>query len=104
MERISVLNNFHTESRDMTGLHTFSPSQIVIHVTEHCPDCIRAKRFFETNNMHRLRVGLEGNREATEFLMRINKGYRSVPTIVFPDGSILVEPGWEELKAKFTNP
>jgi len=48
-------------------------------------------------------VGLEGNSEATEFVLEVNNGYRSVPTIVFPDGSILVEPNWEELKAKFSN-
>jgi len=64
---------------------------------------MRAKKFFEANNISHLRVGLEGNEEATEFVMRVNNGYRSVPTIIFPDGSILVEPGWEELKAKTAN-
>jgi mycoredoxin len=64
---------------------------------------MRVKKFFEANNIPHLRVGLEGNIEATEFVMRLNKGYRSVPTIVCPDGSILVEPNWEELKAKFSN-
>jgi mycoredoxin len=48
-------------------------------------------------------VGLEGNAEATEFVVKVNNGNRSVPTIVFPDGSILVEPDWEELKAKFSS-
>jgi len=43
---------------------------------------------------------LEGNAEATEFVIQINRGYRSVPTIIFPDGSVLVEPNWEELKVK----
>jgi len=63
---------------------------------------MRAKKFFELNEIPHLRVGLEGNLEATEFVMQVNDGARSVPTIVFPDGSILVEPGWEELKAKFS--
>jgi mycoredoxin len=44
---------------------------------------------------------LEGNQEATEFVVKVNHGNRSVPTIIFPDGSILVEPNWEELKTKF---
>jgi mycoredoxin len=48
-------------------------------------------------------VGLEGDAEATDFVIRINNGYKSVPTIVFPDGAVLVEPDWEELKAKFSN-
>ena len=87
----------------MTELYTLSPSQIVMYSTEYCPDCHRAKKFFETNNIPYIRVGLEGNTEATEFVMHVNNGYRSVPTIVFPDGSVLVEPGWNELKAMFSD-
>jgi len=48
-------------------------------------------------------VGLEGNKDAIEFVTQINNGYRSVPTIIFPDGSILVEPSTHELRAKFSN-
>jgi len=84
----------------MTDHYTLKPTQIVIYSTEYCSDCLRAKKFFEANNIPHLRIGLEGNAEATEFVMQINHGYRSVPTIIFPDGSILVEPSWEELKAK----
>jgi mycoredoxin len=32
--------------------------------------------------------------------MSINNGYRSVPTIIFPDGSMLVEPSLKELGEK----
>ena len=85
----------------MTDRYTLNPSQIVMYATEYCSDCIRAKKFFEVNNIPHLRVGLEGDQEATEFVMRINNGYRSVPTIVFPDGTVLVEPSWDELKEKF---
>jgi len=85
----------------MTDHYTTSPAQIVIYVTEYCNDCMRAKKFFEAKDIPHVRVGLEGNSEATEFVIGVNKGYRSVPTIVFPDGSILVEPSWEELNAKF---
>lgn len=87
----------------MDDLYTTEPTQIVMYATEYCSDCIRAKRFFEANNIPHVRVGLEGNAKATEFVIQVNNGYRSVPTIVFPDGSILVEPGWEELKAKFSH-
>jgi hypothetical protein len=30
----------------------------------------------------------------------MNQGHRSVPTIIFPDGTILTEPSWEELRQK----
>ena len=88
--------------RSMSDLYTTTPTQIVMYATDHCSDCLRAKKFFDLNHIPHLQVGLEGNVEATEFVLRINDGYRSVPTIVFPDGSILVEPDWEQLKAKFS--
>jgi len=86
----------------MSDLYTLNPTQIVMYVTEHCSDCLRAKRFFEANNIPHLRVSLEGDSQATEFVMQVNRGYRSVPTIIFPDGTVLVEPGWEELNRKFS--
>jgi mycoredoxin len=86
----------------MSDLYTNAPTQIVMYTTEYCSDCLRVKKFFELNHIPHLRVGLEGNADATEFVIRVNNGCRSVPTIVFPDGSIMVEPNWEELKEKFS--
>ncbi len=82
----------------MSDLYNTNPSQIVMYATEYCPDCHRAKAFFEANKIEYLRVGLEGNEEATQFVMNINNGNRSVPTIIFPNGSVLVEPSWGELR------
>jgi len=85
----------------MYDSYTLTPTQIVMYTTQFCSDCLRVKKFFEANNIPYLNIGLEGNPQAVEFVMQINNGNRSVPTIIFPDGSILVEPGWEELKQKF---
>lgn len=87
----------------MTDLYNKRPSQIVMYATEYCPDCHRAKAFFDANHIEYLRVGLEENEAAIEFVMNINNGHRSVPTIIFPDGSILVEPSWKELEKKTSN-
>lgn len=86
----------------MKDLYTMNPSQIVMYSTEYCSDCRSAKAFFEANKINFLKVGLEGNEEATEFVLQINNGNRSVPTIIFPDGTVLVEPSWQELKQKIT--
>lgn len=84
----------------LNDLYTLNPSQITMYTTEYCADCLRAKSFFESNKIEYQKVGLEGNEKATEFVLHINNGNRSVPTIVFPDGTILVEPSWEELREK----
>ncbi len=85
---------------DMDNLYSRNPAQIVMYATQYCPDCLRAKAFFEANHISYIPVALEGNPVATEFVMEMNHGFKSVPTIVFPDGTILVEPSWQELKAK----
>ncbi|HXF86244.1 MAG TPA: glutaredoxin family protein [Anaerolineales bacterium] len=87
----------------MSDLCTLTPSQIVMYTTDTCADCRRAKAFFEAHQIPYLRVRLEENPKAAEFVIRLNNGYCSVPTIIFPDGTILVEPDWEELKAKFSS-
>ncbi len=84
----------------MSDLYNMLPSQIVMYTTQYCSDCRRAKAFFEANKIGYLNVNLEGNKEAMRFVMTLNKGYRSAPAIIFPDGSILVEPSWDQLEAK----
>ena len=84
----------------MESLYSLNPAQIVMYTTPYCSDCQRAKAFFEANGIPYIRISIEGNHEATEFVMRMNNGYKSVPTIIFPDGSVLVEPSWQELKEK----
>ena len=86
----------------LSDLYTLNPAQIVMYTTQYCADCHRASAFFEVNNIAYHRVSLEGNEEATRFVMSVNRGFQSVPTIIFPDGSILSEPTWQELKEKTT--
>lgn len=85
----------------MDDLYSLLPSQIVMYSTQVCSDCLRAKAFFEANNISFLQIGIEGDPRAMEFISGINGGFHSVPTIIFPDGSILREPSWEELRKKF---
>lgn len=83
--------------------YTLTPTQIILYTTKNCSDCRLAKAYFDANEIAYIQVGLEGDEEATEFVMQVNSGYQSVPTIVFPDGSILVEPSLQELRSKFLN-
>lgn len=74
--------------------------EIIMYGTTWCPDCIRAKRFLESKNVQFEWVDIAHDVDAAAHVEKINKGYRSVPTIVFPDGSILVEPSDAELGKK----
>jgi thioredoxin reductase (NADPH) len=65
-----------------------------------CPDCRRAKEFLGQQRVAYDWIDLETHPEATEIVERINGGSRSIPTIIFPDGSHLTEPGNDELAEK----
>ena len=84
----------------MDNHYSLNPAKIIMYSTQYCSDCMRAKAFFEANDIPYERVLIEGNPEATEFVMKMNNGYKSVPTIIFPDGSVLVEPTWKQLTEK----
>ena len=45
-------------------------------------------------------VDIARDAEGRQRVREINRGYESVPTLVFPDGSTLTEPSTPELKAK----
>jgi len=65
---------------------------IRMYSTNWCGDCRRSKRFLQEHQIPFEEINIEHDLRAAEFVVKINKGARSVPTIIFPDGSVLVEP------------
>ncbi|MBI5842267.1 MAG: NrdH-redoxin [Chloroflexi bacterium] len=85
-----------------SNLYTRQPTEIVMYSVDWCPDCKRAKFFFKRNNINVVEVNVDNDEQGAAFVREINSGTRSVPTIIFPDGSIMVEPSTEELAEKFS--
>jgi len=73
---------------------------IVVYGTTWCPDCKRSKQFLGEQRIQYDWVDIEKDADAMAYVEQINEGKRSVPTIVFPDGSTLVEPSNAELAEK----
>lgn len=76
---------------------------IVMYSTSWCGDCRRAKRVFTALGVEYTEVNIEEDERAAEEVVRLNRGNRSVPTILFPDGSVLVEPSNATLEAKIAS-
>jgi mycoredoxin len=74
--------------------------KITVYGTTWCGDCVRARRFLDERLIPYEWVDIVKNAEAQDFVARVNNGHRSVPTIVFEDGSVLVEPSDAELEAR----
>jgi glutaredoxin-like protein len=73
---------------------------ITIYSTTWCLDCKRAKQFLRDQRIPYINVDIEQDPAAMAYVEKVNKGMRSIPTIVFPDGDILVEPSNAQLAEK----
>ena len=65
-----------------------------------CPDCRRAKQFFGEQRIPYTYIDIEKDPTAMALIEKVNHGKRIIPTIFFPDGSILVEPSNAQLAKK----
>lgn len=70
--------------------------------TAWCGDCKRALRVFKEQNWPYEYIDIEKDDAAREYVVQVNKGSQSVPTIVFPDGAIMTEPSSAALIAKLS--
>ncbi len=77
-----------------------SENKIRIYGTIWCPDCRRARDVFKSLKVDYEWINTDCDREARRFVMETNHGNCSVPTIVFADGSIMVEPSSASLESK----
>ncbi len=73
---------------------------ITIYATYWCGDCRRVRRYLDFHKVEYCWIDIDHDEAAEAFVRQVNHGNRSVPTIVFPDGSILVEPSNLALKEK----
>jgi mycoredoxin len=75
-------------------------SRIQVYATPWCGDTRRARRVLDEMQISYDFVDIRDNQEAARWVEAVNNGFRSSPTILFPDGDILVEPSVAGLRAK----
>ncbi|MGC8492770.1 MAG: FAD-dependent oxidoreductase [Syntrophobacteraceae bacterium] len=75
-------------------------NDITVYGANWCPDCRRSKLFLGDHKIPYKWVDIEEDSAAQRFITDKNGGSRIIPTIVFRDGSFLVEPTNAELAAK----
>jgi thioredoxin reductase (NADPH) len=73
---------------------------IKLYGTDWCSDCKRSKRFLGEQRIHYQYINIEENTEGQAFVRELQKGGLTIPTIVFEDGSVLIEPSNAELATK----
>ena len=73
---------------------------ITVYGAPWCPDCKRSKQFLGEQRIPYLWVDIDQDEEGRRRVQAANNGRQIIPTILFEDGSILVEPSNAELAAK----
>lgn len=63
-----------------------------------CPDCRRSKAYLDEKKVSYEYINIDEVAGAAEEVEKINNGMQSIPTIIFPNGKILVEPSNQELQ------
>jgi len=69
-----------------------SKNEILVYGTRWCGETKRARFFFEDHNIDYRFIDIDQDANGERIVRKINEGARSVPTIIFLDGSILIEP------------
>ena len=80
-------------------VHENDSRRLKIYTTTWCGDCRMAKAVLDHAGVDYEEIDLDLDPAAVATVLTINGGYRAVPTIVLPDGRVLVEPSRLQLLA-----
>jgi mycoredoxin len=72
---------------------------VTMYSTTWCGYCMRLKRMLDREGIAYAEVNIEQDAAAADFVMRVNGGNRTVPTVIFPDGAALTNPSIDQVKA-----
>ena len=78
-------------------------ADITMYGADWCGDCRRSKRLFEELDIQVNHIDVEVDQSAAAKVQEINGGAKSIPVIVFSDGTHLTEPSDNDLKAKLAS-
>ena len=73
---------------------------ITMFSTTWCGYCQRLKKALDREGIGYNEVNIELVPDAADYVMQVNGGNQTVPTVVFPDGSAATNPSLAEVKAR----
>ncbi|HEV7955569.1 MAG: glutaredoxin [Microbacteriaceae bacterium] len=84
----------------MTDNFVPSPGSITMFSTTWCGYCARLKSQLDKAGVRYLDINIENVPGTAELVERVNGGNRTVPTVLFPDGSSATNPSLAEVTAR----
>lgn len=74
--------------------------KIIMYTSNFCPHSMSFERYFKSNDIPVELRNIDGDQENRARVMELNRGYASVPTLLFADGTQLTEPSLSQLRQK----
>jgi mycoredoxin len=71
-----------------------------MYTTPWCGFCRNLKKQLGRDGIEMAEVDIEQDPAAAEFVMSVNGGNQTVPTVVFPDGTTLVNPSAAQVRER----
>lgn len=76
---------------------------LTMYSTSWCGYCHRLKSQFDRERIPYEVIDIERDTEAAAYVMGVNGGNQTVPTVRFPDGSALTNPSITQVRQRLTD-
>ncbi|MFF5206887.1 mycoredoxin [Streptosporangium sp. NPDC000396] len=73
---------------------------LTVYTTTWCGPCKRLKAQLTREGISYQEIDIERNPDAAQFVMSVNNGNQTVPTVLFGDGTAVTNPSVIEVKAR----
>jgi mycoredoxin len=77
---------------------------VTMFTTQWCGYCVRLKKMMQREGIEFAEVDIENDAQAADLVMQANGGNRTVPTLVFANGTALTNPSIDQVKAQLGQP
>ena len=84
----------------MTAAPSPDTASVTMFTTTWCGYCVRLKKLMQREGIEFAEVDIEQDDSAAEQVMQANGGNRTVPTLLFTDGTALTNPSIDQVKAQ----
>jgi mycoredoxin len=80
--------------------HNPEPGTVTMYSTTWCGYCRRLKTLLDREGIRYTEVDIEQDEESADYVMSVNGGNQTVPTVVFPDGSAATNPTLQDVVSR----
>ena len=77
-----------------------APGTVTMYSTTWCGYCRRLKSQMDREGIGYTEVNIEDVPDAAEYVMQVNGGNQTVPTVLFPDGTAATNPSLAEVRSR----